>query len=238
MEAPDIQRAISRFIRILSVDFRIEPPKAVYADIEKPYHGYYDLDHRTILIRTAESYVILHEFIHYLQHESVGWVKIRGPEFLVHEAFEETADMIATSLNKIYSIVFIDILLGKKVNPLGYRTVAKHLFEDLIMGHIRTIEKGLEMLIDPNIEHEKKVDILLGIETEVEKIKRIFPYFCRVRFGKWNAECKQLLQNLEMIGVKIRTVAIGELKKHGFGKIAETIKSYCDAFIRDMQEVI
>jgi hypothetical protein len=238
MEAPDIQRAISRFIRILSVDFRIEPPKAVYADIEKPYHGYYDLNHRTILIHTAESYVILHEFVHYLQHESIGWVKIRGLEFLAREAFEETADMIARSLNKIYSNVFVDILSGKKVSPLGYRTVAKHLFEDLIMGHIRTIERGLKMLVDPSIDYEKKADILLGIENEVEKIKWIFPYFCRIRFGKWNAECKQLLQNLEMIRVKIRTITIGELKKHGFGKIAETIKSYCDAFIRDMQEVI
>jgi hypothetical protein len=238
MEAPEIQRAISQFIRILSIDFRIEPPKAVYADIEKPYHGYYDLSHRTILICTAESYVILHEFVHYLQHESVGWVKIRGPEFLIHEAYEETADMIARSLNKIYSNIFADILSGKKVSPLGYRTVARHLFEDLIMGYVRTIERALKMLGDPSIDYEKKVDILLGIENEVEKIKRIFPYFCRVRFGKWDAECKRLLRNLEIIGTKIRTTNVDTLRRHGFDKFAETLKSYCDAFIEDVLEVI
>jgi hypothetical protein len=238
MEAQEIQSAISRFIKILSADFRIEPPRAVYVNIEKPYNAYYDFSYRTILICKVESYVILHEFVHYLQHESIGWIKVIELEPLLRKAMEETADIVARSLDKIYSKVFADILAGKNVSPLGYRTVAKHLFEDLIMDHIRKIERGIKMLEDPNIDYEEKTDILLGIETEVEKIKRIFPYFCRVRFRKWNAECKRLLQNLEMIGVKIRTATIGELKKHGFGEIIETIKNYCDAFISDVQEVI
>ena len=202
------QELLQKFLDILCYDFEVEiKPKLIYTEIPPEKFmgigGVYSPEHFTIQINVFDFKTVIHEFIHHLQFEQVGWdfekyiSQFMGGGMSAHRiAMTRELETFAMeiALNKIYADVISRIELRFKAEPLGQAELCRRLVKYILDDFLSKVDEELyrtEYILETETDPLSK-DIL-GIFLEIfdkihgiyDWVKRTLKYTIRACTKQW-----------------------------------------------------
>ena len=243
-----IEEVARRFVKILCNDFGVDViPNVIHIKLHIGLSGSYYAKTYSITISRLDYRTIIHEFIHHLQYERIGYnydefvrecLRESKKQYWLRES-EIEARVMSSTLYDIYRPVFKNIFRAK---PLGSERLCRELvmaIHDQMKLVDRRIKEGYMGSVD---WHAFNIDF---ISDYYSNIKYILRYAIRACFRQWEIpESEEMFRQIRLIRTlskrystilksKIELPGVEEQYKHRIESMYNRLKSLHEEF-RDM----
>jgi len=221
------------FVEILCKDFEVDViPNVIHFRPSIGVRGSYYARVYAITISELSLSLILHEFIHHLQYERMGydydkfireWLRESKRPYIFRES-EIEARIMTDILIDIYKPVFKNLFRAK---PIGRENLCRYLIKR-IRYYLRKVDECLKPDIEEVIGWH---DIIFSdIADFYWRLRYITMYAVRVCYGRWDIpeseELDRLAQHIRKLANRYRTLLKKERKR------PETEKEYVNRVTR------
>ena len=208
------------FVEILCKDFEVDViPNVIHFRPHVHIRGSYYAKVCAITISELNHRTIIHEFIHHLQYERVGysydkyireWLRESKKPYIFRES-EIEARIMTDILYDIYRQVFKNMFRAK---PIGRENLCRYLVTR-IYYYLRKVDECLKTEIEEVIGMH---DLMLwDIADFYMRIRYITKYAVRVCFGRWDIpeseELDKYTRHIRKLANRYRTLLKRERKQ-------------------------